>query len=126
MSLHGPHTQIPSEPATNWRLSTVFAVLACLGAATTADTAPQSSDCSREVSAASVGSDVPDSIRTRVARSVGQASALSRFDRLREALARLDTLIAFVEGRRGERLEDGARTKLTNSSAHMDDDRGVR
>jgi hypothetical protein len=115
MSLHGPRTQIPSGPATNWRLSTVLAVLACLGAATTADAASQSRDCSREVSAASVGDDVPDSIRTRVARSVGQASALSRFDRSGEALARLDALIAFVEGRRGERVEDDARTKLTDS-----------
>ena len=57
----------------------------------------------------------PGFIRARVERGLDKASALSRFHRRDDALAKLDALVALLDAPGGERLEDGPRKALTAS-----------
>lgn len=115
MPLHRPCTRTVFSLLTTWRLSTALAVFACIGGAATANAASNGPECSKEISATAIADGVPDTIRARVDRSVRQASAVARFDRSDEAVAKLDVLIALLEGPRGERVEERARRELTNS-----------
>jgi hypothetical protein len=98
------------------RLTTALAMFACLGAAASARAAIDTPLCQKEIAAAtSKLNDVPYGIRTRMERAVGKASALVRFHRIDEGLAKLDAIVTLLDGPRGERLPDSTRTELTTS-----------
>jgi hypothetical protein len=110
-----PRTRILRSLVPNSRGTIAFVVLACLAGARTAAAASPPQACEREISATSDSREVPEAIRRTVRRSVQRASALSRLDRADEALAKLDALIALMDGPRGERVQDGQRAELTQS-----------
>jgi hypothetical protein len=115
MSSHGPRTRIVLSPLLKGAL-TVLGSLACTTGAANAEAVSEAAACGKEVAAAtSITDGVPAAIRARVNRRVREVSALSRFDRQDDALAKLDALIAVLEGPRGVRVEDGARPQLTKS-----------
>ena len=94
----------------------VFAVLACIAGAATVRAASEPSPCRNEVAAAtSTMKGLPAAIRPRVDRGIRTAWALVRFHRSGEALPKLDALVALLDGPRGERLEDSARSDLTKA-----------
>jgi hypothetical protein len=93
----------------------VFALLTFVARANGPAVAAQGRDCSKEVTHVNSGVDLPDAMRTLVDHRVTKASALSRFHRREDALAQLDALTALLAGPRGQRVEDGARSKLTKS-----------
>jgi hypothetical protein len=117
MSLHQSRTRIFFSSLAHWGpLRTALAMLACLAGAATAGAASEAPGCKKEISVAtSRMNGLPATIRARVDRGVGKASALFRFHRSDDALARLDALVGLLEGPRGERLQDVARTELTKS-----------
>jgi len=113
-----PRTRILRSLVPNSRVTIAFVVLACLAGAGTAAASPAHA-CEREISATSDIRQVPEAIRTRVSRAVQRASALSRFDRSDEALAKLEALIALLDGPRGERVQDRQRAELTQAIRAM-------
>ena len=110
-----PRTRIPFSSTTNWRLGMALAAVSWIAGASAA-VAAETSPCEDRVSTALSKTDgVPKNIRARVDRSVRQASALLRFDRSDDAVAKLDALVAFLDGARGARVQDRARAELTTS-----------
>jgi hypothetical protein len=110
-----PRTRILRLLVPNSWVTIAFVVLACLAGARTSAAASPAHACETEISATSDSREVPEAIRTRVGRGVQRASALSRLDRADEALAKLDALIALLDGPRGERVQDRQRAELTQS-----------
>ncbi len=80
--------------------------------------ATEARDCDKEISVVTSSANaLPDPLRVLLERRVSKASALSRFHRRDDALAQLDLLTTLLSGPRGQRVEDGALTKLTKSLA---------
>src|SRR6266540_3045652 len=116
MPSHCPRTQTPFSSLISWRLVTALAVLTWIAGAASADATSEMTACMKEISAVTPTMDgVPENIRARVDRGVGQASALWRFERSDDALAKLDALVILLGGPRGEREKEPARTALTKS-----------
>jgi hypothetical protein len=110
-----PRTRILFSSTTNWRLATALAAVSWIAGASAA-VAAETSPCEDKISTVTSKTDgIPRTIRARVDRSVQQAAALLRFDRSDDAVARLDALVAFLDGARGARVQDRARAELTTS-----------
>jgi len=115
MSWHGPRTRILFSSTTTWRLGMALAAFSWIAGASEA-AAAKTSPCEDKISAVTSKTDgIPKTIRARVDRSVQQASALLRFDRSDDAVAKLDALVAYLDGARGARVQDRARAELTMS-----------
>jgi hypothetical protein len=116
-----------SDPGTDIRLSAfvarpmvaALAVLACLAAGPGSAAASQTQTCDDEASALMSKTGLPAAIRARIERTARQAPVLSRFHRSREALAKLDSLAALLGGPVAQRLEEAARTEVTNATAAL-------
>jgi hypothetical protein len=117
MRRHDPRTPIAFPPGLiRGPLNTAIAVLACMACAATARAAPEPPMCAKEISVAtSKMNGLPASIGTRVDRGIKNAAALARFHRTDGALSKLHAVVALLDGPRGERLPDRARTELTTS-----------
>jgi hypothetical protein len=116
MSWHGSRRRIPLTSTKNWRLGVVLVAVSWIAGASASVAMAETSPCEDKAATATSKTDgVPRLIRERVDRSVRQAAALSRFDRSDEAIAKLDALVAFLDGARGARVKDRARAELTTS-----------
>ena len=116
MSSYAPRIDIWLSAFLNRRRAAALAVLACLAGGHVTAVGAQTQTCDDEASALTSKTGLPDAVRARVERTARQVPALSRFHRSSEALAKVDALAALLEGPAGQRLEEAARTGLTNAT----------
>lgn len=115
MRLHRPPASFPSLPS-RWFLLAPIVVLASITGRAMTQAAEEPSTCAEEIARTSSNMEgVPAAMRVRVDRALRSASALFRFHRAADVSARVDAVLALLEGPRGERLPDDTRTDLTKS-----------